>query len=180
VFDVASSNPTNNFLIGLREIVLKALLTDIEALGGVSAPNFSLRQICNSKPDIYGPPGSEQRRQVQNKVTKLRKLTPFQYLSVLNYYRVSSGALTRSFRPLDFAASVSEESLSEPVTPVRLQRRAVAHPSPRLERHHLVPFESPPHRLQRSPLRPPHSAARRLAMNTQLLFEDFNPDDVGE
>lgn len=51
-----------------------------------------------------------------------RLLSPFQYLSVLNYNRTSSGALTLSFCPLDPAASVSEESLSEPVTPICLQQ----------------------------------------------------------
>lgn len=180
-FDVASSNPTNNFLIGLREIVVKALLIDIEAAGGLSAPSFSLHRICNCKPDIYGPAGSTLRRQVQNKVYKLRQLAPFQYLSVLNYYRVSSGALTRSFRLLDSADFESDESLSEPVTPIRLQRRAVANASPRLQQNQLVAFESPLQRPHRSPLRQPHSAARRLAMNNQqVFFNDFHLDDVSK
>ncbi len=52
-----------------------------------------------------------------------RLLSPSQYLSVFNYNRTSSGALTLSFCPLDPAASVSEESLSEPaVTPICLQQ----------------------------------------------------------
>lgn len=178
-FDVASSNPTLNFLVGLREIVLKQLLLDIEAAGGLLAPTFSLQHICNLKPDVYGPPGSQLRRQVQNKVHKLRKLKPFQYLSVLNFYRVASGALTRSFCPLDSAVLASTESLSEPVTPVRVQRRTVRNSSPSAERQHLVPFETPP-RQQRSPHHRPNSAVRQLAMNTQRMFDDFDTNDVGK
>jgi hypothetical protein len=178
-FDIASHNPTVNFLIGLRELVVKALLVDIEAAGGLFAPSFSLKHICNLKPDVYGPPGSELRRQVQNKVNKLRQLAPFQYLSVLNYYRVQSGALTRSFRPFDLAASSRAESLDEPVTPVRTQRRSVASISPSSERTELVPFETPP-RSKPSPHRLLHSAARSLAMNTQRMFHDFDMNDVGK
>ena len=177
VFDVSSCNPINNFLIGLREIVLKALLVDIESAGGFASPTFSLKRICDLKPDIYGSPGSDLRRQVQNKVHKLRQLAPYQYLSVLNYYRVSSGALTRSFRLSESAVSESDELLSEPVTPVRLHCGAVVNTPPSSNRQQLVPFETPP-----PPKHTPHrqlDSARRLAMNTQCVFDDFTLDDVG-
>jgi hypothetical protein len=177
VFDVESPNPNLNFLIGLREIVVKDLLVDIEAAGGLFSPTFKLKHICNCKPDIYGKPASELRRQVQNKVHKLRQLNQFQYLSVLNYYGVASGALTRSFRPLDSAASASAESPSESSTPVRLQRSAIANVATSDARQSIVPFETPP-RQQRSPHRLLNSAARRLAMNTQHMFDDF--DMAGE
>ena len=167
-------NATPSFLLGLREVVMKALLVDIERGGGLHVPRFSLKHLCNAKPDVYGNPGSELRRQVQNKVQKLRALDGPKYQQVLNYFGVESSALTRSFRPLDSTVAANLES------PVRLpHRRAPSNDSPREIEDHVVVYDSPS-RQRAVPPRPPSSVTRRIAMNQQRFFEEFDMDNVSK
>jgi hypothetical protein len=92
--------------------VYKALLVDIEAGGGLHVPTFSCKVICNAKPDTYGNAQSKLRRQVQNKVQKLRCMDELQYQRVLNYFGVASGALTRSKRPKRLCDPNVEQSVT--------------------------------------------------------------------
>jgi hypothetical protein len=154
---------------GLREVILRALLVDIEAAGGIHDPNFNLQTIVNRKPDVYGGVGTTLRRQVQNKTTKLKRLDRIKYLEVLNYLGVSSHALTRSF---------SSAAVTAPVTPARLARQIDNNTSPRVN-DQLVPFETPP-RGHVSTSRLLQSAARTLAMNTQRFYTDFDMTNVGK
>lgn len=67
---------------GLPLHIQKALLSDIERLGGLQAVN--LVSVCNQRPDIYGDPGTPRRRQVQNKVHLWRRLSELEYYKVLS------------------------------------------------------------------------------------------------
>ena len=111
---------------------MKELLVDIERGGELHVPRFSLKHLCNAKPDVYDNPGSDLRRQAQNKVQKLRALDGSKYQQVLNYFRVESSALTRPFCPLDSTAAANLES------PVRLpHHRAPSNDSPREIEDHV-------------------------------------------
>jgi hypothetical protein len=198
----ADEDPTLSCLLGIPEILCRNLLVDIEAAGGIKAPNFSLKGIINRKPDVYGHTNTAQRRQVQNKVTKLRKLTAEQYLTVLNCFGVQSGALSQSYRVFDSALSVNSitpgrsqgraVSIESPdserstnlSTPGRLQRRVVSHVSPRTEDHQQLALLQTPPRVHRSPHRLLYSAARRPAamnnMNNNLFFSGFEYDGLSK
>lgn len=166
-------------VLGLPDIVLKNLLVDIEAAGGIQAPDFSLKTIVNRKPDAYGRASSQLRRQIQNKVTKLRKLTPAQYLTVLNCLGVPMGRLSRSNRSSDILSSVAELP-----SPLRVQQQRTVNiqlPDEDDDNHNLAVLPTPP-RVQRSPSRLLHSATRRLdatmtTVNQNLYFSNFTYDD---
>ena len=70
---------------GIKEKQLKSLLQDIKANGGLNyvvAP--TLRNICNCKPDVYGLPGTKERRIIQNKMHTLKLLSRTDYLEMLS------------------------------------------------------------------------------------------------
>ena len=66
---------------GIKPKQLRSLLHDIEAQGG--RHGIALREICNRKPDMYGAPGSTERRVIQNKVHHLKLLSREAYLKML-------------------------------------------------------------------------------------------------
>ena len=68
---------------GIRPRQLKALLHDIELNGGLNGV-VALRTICNRKPDVYGLPGTKERKVIQNKVHHLKLLSRVEYLQMLS------------------------------------------------------------------------------------------------
>ena len=67
---------------GIRPSLVHKLLRDIESHGGLHGV-WSLRTICNRKPDVYGQPCSTERRMIQNKVNYLKRLSREAYLQML-------------------------------------------------------------------------------------------------
>jgi hypothetical protein len=92
----------------LSTSVQKQLLEDIESAGGI-ASNFRLRDILNSKSDVYGPPHLAQRRSVQNKVDDWKRKSSNEYLTLLAAHRVQPYAVRNDTAPQ--AAQSSPESL---------------------------------------------------------------------
>ena len=84
------------FLRGLPKQTLKQLLLDIEGRGGLEA-SFKLKALCDLKPDIYGLRGTTQRRAIQNRVNRLKKLTPAEHNKLLIYCGVDSSRHTTFF-----------------------------------------------------------------------------------
>lgn len=71
------ASPVANHSRRLPWDLLATLFQDIKERGGVHKVNLNL--LCEEKPHIYGPTFSKLRTQVQNKVYKLRKLSPKDY-----------------------------------------------------------------------------------------------------
>ncbi len=67
---------------GIQPKQLQALLHDIEAHGGIHGV-VALQKICNCKPDVYGLPGTKERRVIQNKMHHLKLLNRVEYLELL-------------------------------------------------------------------------------------------------
>jgi hypothetical protein len=86
--DLSDSNrsgrtPSSNVsAFGLALHIQKQLIADILAGGGLEL--ISLKQLCNSKQDIYGKIGSPTRRQIQNKVHIWKKLAPVEFRKVVS------------------------------------------------------------------------------------------------
>lgn len=77
---------------GLPQHVQKQLLQDIEQFGGIGVcpPGssftrlpFKLQHLCKRRCDIYGRPGTDLRKQVENRVQKLKKLKQADYYRLL-------------------------------------------------------------------------------------------------
>ena len=151
---------------GLPDVLIKELLTDIEAEGGIHAANFRLNTIINRKPDVYGIEGTKLRRSVQNKTDKLRRISQVQYLTLLNYMGVHANQSSNLFTSAPLTVSR---------TPVRLQPQRAAYDSPCDDQ--LTAVDTPP-RTQTSTHRGLQSAARTLAMNQQRWFSDFDMTGV--
>lgn len=80
---------------GVPRNVQKQLLQDIEGTGGgISAFFFNdtgvyaLKHLCDGREDIYGLPSSNQRRQIQNKVSRWKSLSEDKYYQLLAEYGV--------------------------------------------------------------------------------------------
>ena len=71
---------------GLSSALLNQLLNDIEQSGGLW--NASLKRVCGSNQRAYGVSGSYLQRQVQNKISRLKKLTPTSYRLLLKEFNV--------------------------------------------------------------------------------------------
>ena len=69
-------------VVGIKPQQLKTLLQDIESNGGLHGV-VGLKTICNRKPDVYGRPGTTERRVIQNKVHHLKLLNRVDYLQML-------------------------------------------------------------------------------------------------
>lgn len=80
---------------GLSSHVQKQLLQDIERSGGIKS-KFSLKNICDSKEDVYGLPVSAQRRSVQNKVEIWKNLPREEYNLLLATLRVQPHAVLQA------------------------------------------------------------------------------------
>jgi hypothetical protein len=68
---------------GISPAQLTILLYDIESHGGLNGV-VGLRTICNLKPDVYGLPGTKERRVIQNKMHHLKFLSRVEYLQMLS------------------------------------------------------------------------------------------------
>lgn len=107
---------------GLQQHVQKQLLQDIEA-SGEGIARLTLRPLCDRKSDIYGEPGTERRRQVQNKFHRWKLLETIEYHKLLNNFGVYPNVRSQE----------SEEEEEEP-TPS----------TPTAHQHHQLPPRSPP------------------------------------
>lgn len=74
---------------GVPQHVLKQLLSDIEEQGGLQS-KFTLRAVCDSKPELYGNKGTLQRRAIQNKTHRLKLLHRGEYLELLAFFGIQS------------------------------------------------------------------------------------------
>ncbi len=72
---------------GLSFNVQRQLITDIVLNGGLEL--VRLRDLCNSKPDVYGLQRSKVRRKIQNKVNEWKRLSPSAYIQLLNQLNIS-------------------------------------------------------------------------------------------
>lgn len=72
---------------GLSYNLQRQLITDIALYGGLEF--VCLRDLCNSKPDIYGLQNSGVRRKIQNKVHQWKLLKPEAYRRLLNQLNIS-------------------------------------------------------------------------------------------
>ena len=75
-----SDNDVDNIEKGLRGLSFstnKELFLDIQQRGGID--KFKLESLCDEKEEIYGFPGTKLRRQVQNKVDHLKRISPTKY-----------------------------------------------------------------------------------------------------
>jgi hypothetical protein len=77
------NNSSQHKVIGIKPQQLQTLLQDIECNGGLHGV-VGLRTICNRKPDVYGRPGTTERRVIQNKVHYLKLLNREDYLQMLS------------------------------------------------------------------------------------------------
>lgn len=159
---------------GLPAQVLKQLLTDLESHGGLNT-GVSIKQICDLKSDIYGCPGSKIRKQVQNRVDRLRRIPYNDYLSLLqslgvpvNLHQISTVSHVHSSSLHCTSASTQGYSSMSDSSPLRRGS----------SRQLMNNFDSPPPRGFRSP-NPSSAAARRFAMNSQQHGE-YDPGDVGK
>lgn len=67
---------------GIQPHQFHVLLQDIESQGGLQQTP-SLRTLCNRKPELFGLPGSKERRVIQNKMHHLKLLGREDYLELL-------------------------------------------------------------------------------------------------
>ena len=72
---------------GLSFNVQRQLITDIALNGGLEF--VCLRDLCNSKPDVYGLQNSRVRRKIQNKVHQWKRLNSAAYVRLLNQLNVT-------------------------------------------------------------------------------------------
>jgi hypothetical protein len=92
-----ASTVTPQIVRGLKKHLFKQLLLDIEASGGLSE-NFQLKHICDQKPTVYSVPTSKIRRQVQNRVNRLKKFSATDYQQYLNVFGILSAHQTNFLR----------------------------------------------------------------------------------
>jgi hypothetical protein len=88
-----SLHPARTNRAGLPLHKQKQLLQAIEGYGGIGddfGKPFKLNRICKRRTDLYGEPGSELRRQIQNKVHYWRCLPKVEYLELLRSFGISS------------------------------------------------------------------------------------------
>ena len=91
--DKQHSTPTD-----LTQTIKQQLALDIQQRGGIDF--FCLQTLCNDKQDIYGLPRSKQRKKIQNKVGRWKKLLRHEYNALI------SGAFSPSIQsPLQSPAS---------------------------------------------------------------------------
>jgi hypothetical protein len=83
---------------GLSVNIQRQLIIDISLNGGLDF--FRLRDLCNSKPDVYGAINSKLRRKIQNTVARWRKLTPSGYQHLLSRLNVIIPSQHCSLHPL--------------------------------------------------------------------------------
>lgn len=160
---------------GLPLQVLKQLLTDLESHGGLNT-SVSVKQICDLKSDIYGCPGSKFRKQVQNRVDRLKRLPYNDYLNLLESLGVSV-----NLHQISAVSNVISPTILHGTTVPTQGYSSMSDASPRRRgssRQLINNFDSPPPRGFRSP-NPGSSAARRFAMNAQQHGE-YDPGDVGK
>jgi len=91
-----ASTVTPQIVCGLKKHLFKPLLLDIEASGGLSA-NFQLKHFCDQKPTVYSKPNSKIRRQVQNRVNRLKKISATDFQKYLNVFGILLSARQTNF-----------------------------------------------------------------------------------
>lgn len=170
--DIANAAPTTTpqLLRGLPKHLFKELLIDIEAAGGLST-NFNLKHLCNQKPHSYGIPNSKLRKQIQNRVDRLKNLTAADYQEYLNFFGIFSARQTHFSSPPEASNHQAHDQL-----PIR------RHPPPSpsafimsTPRHVMRSIsgtpDSPP--VFRSPLSTATGRGRALEMNGQGHGEEL-------
>jgi len=134
---------------GIPEAVKQTLFLDIQARGGID--NFSLKKLCDDKPDIYGTAKSVFRRKIQNKVDRWKTTEREEY----NKLRIRSA----------FGASVLQQQQQQP-----RQQPSASKPS--------RPSPSQPSRP--SPSQPSHSSPSRPLPPRSRPFRElrFSPSSI--
>lgn len=111
--DKDSPAPKGSKARGLPLHLQKQLLQDIEEAGGCKA--FKFLHLCDRKPDFYGAPGSERRRQIQNKYYKWSNYTSSKYVKLLKTFEL--------LPKVPFEEVPFEERLEEVATPAPTRKR---------------------------------------------------------
>ena len=161
----------------LKDPLVGKLLTDIEAAGGI-ASSWKLQDLCNNNPESYGRPGSERRRHFQKITDRLKNLSRVEYLELINFFGIlsaththSTSNLQRTFpRQVLFAATPpafddDSDSEDERFPTQRILRTPPNFQSPTRTLTAFQDYPSPSRNAHSPAIL--HSAARRLAMNSQ-------------
>lgn len=135
---------------GLGISLSRQLIQDIDDSGGIK--QFSLKSICDKKPEFYGSKGTSLRRKVQNKVAKWKALSEEKYQDVRFEYL--------------FGVS-SPEPASKPTTAVEAPRQA----DPSSGSSQQYSFRTPsPHRLNYfTPQKPSSSTRGKMDSGTIIM-----------
>jgi hypothetical protein len=94
---------------GLSNSIQKQLIHDIQSRGGIKncGSLFQIKDICNSKPDIYGPSGTLLRKKVRSRVQYLAKLSDQEYRILVNRF-------IAEYNPASLFSGQPPPSLSSP------------------------------------------------------------------
>lgn len=128
--------------VAAEERVQRQLLLDREAYS-----NLPLSKLCDKRPELYGAPGSKQRRGVQNRNDYLRKLKATNPEKYWEQYNKAHSGSTLLDAPVSLSSSGDTIDESPPPSPVSKKPTGQTFASPPTTTFASAPvatFESPP------------------------------------